>query len=167
MEEIWRDIPQYEGLYQISNFGYIVSLIREKKKPKALRLGSGGYLMTTLHKNGKRKTFTVHKLMAITFLNHIPNGNTMVVNHKDFNKKNNSIENLEIVTNRENSNRLHLNSSSRYVGVDYHKKDKKWRARIEINRKSIYLGKYDSEIEAKNAYELKLIEVSNQKMQNI
>jgi len=152
MEEIWKDIPNYDGIYQVSNFGNVVCFRKTKKRFLSLRLSNAGYLRTTLHYKGTRKTVQVHQLVAIVFLNHKPNGNTFVVNHKDFNKQNNNLENLEIVTNRENSNRLHLESSSKYVGVDYHKKDKKWRARIVVNGKSEYLGMYHSEIDAKNAY---------------
>jgi hypothetical protein len=165
MEEIWKEIPNYDGIYHVSNFGNVVCFRNKKKRFLSLRLSNSGYLRTTLHYKGTRKTFQVHQLVAMTFLNHKPNGNTFVVNHKDFNKQNNNVGNLEIVTNRENSNRLHLKSSSRYVGVDYHKKDRKWRARIVIDKKSVYLGMFNSEIEAKNAYQSKLKEISNNKTQ--
>jgi hypothetical protein len=81
----------------------------------------------------------------------------MVVNHKDFNKMNNNLLNLEVVTNRENSNKKHLKSSSNFVGVDYHKKSKKFRSRIVYKKKLLHLGFYDTEIEAAQSRDIFII----------
>ena len=100
MNEEWRDIEGYEGLYQVSNLGRVKSL-RDKNnkkrelilKPKTMR---NGYLKVDLCKNGKQKTFTVHRLVATVFISNPKN--FPVVNHKDENKLNNNISNLEWCT---------------------------------------------------------------------
>ena len=92
----WKDIPGYEGLYQVSNLGEIKSLnYRNTGKEKIIkpRKNKGGYLRVVLCKNGKQKDFLVHRLVAIAF---IPNHNNYnQVNHKDENPSNNNVNNLE------------------------------------------------------------------------
>lgn len=94
--EIWKDIPEYEGLYQVSNLGNVRSLNYNKtKKIKVLKQGiqKKGYLFITLSKEGKHKSYNAHRLVAKVF---IPNPNNLPqVNHKDEDKTNNSVENLE------------------------------------------------------------------------
>lgn len=111
---IWKDIPNYEGLYQASIFGYIRSLDRTLNKGKkhvpTLVKGKiispwidvSGYLKVDLYKDGKRYCEKVHKLIAKTF---IPNPERKeTVNHKDENPLNNTVKNLEWMTNLENVN---------------------------------------------------------------
>lgn len=103
MEEIWKDIKGYENLYQISTYGNVRSLphIRSTGTGKCLQKGKIlkpaiqkiGYKFVVLSKNGKTKGFRVHRLVAEAF---IPNpDNLPQVNHKDENKLNNNINNLE------------------------------------------------------------------------
>lgn len=118
MEEIWRDINGYEGLYQVSNLGRVKSLerfIKTRKnkngmngyihKQESIRIPTKdykGYLRLSLCKEGKLKPFRVHRLVAEAF---IPNPNNLPqVNHKDENKENNCITNLEWCTNEYNHN---------------------------------------------------------------
>ena len=116
MKEIWKDIPEYDGIYQASNFGNIRSNDREtrqynngvyvntKYKGKTLkpRKNKEGYLYVNLYYNGSRKTFTVHKLIGYTFLDAPLNDRYRVINHIDCNKVNNRLENLEVVTAKRN-----------------------------------------------------------------
>ena len=106
MEE-WKDIKNYEGLYQVSNEGRVKSLTYRKcvngirtQSPANKMLkpsdNGNGYLIVGLTKEGKRQNHYVHRLVADAF---IPNDKEMPeINHKDFNKKNNCVENLEWCT---------------------------------------------------------------------
>lgn len=120
-EEEWKDIPDYEGLYQASNFGRIKSLDRNTKcfvsnqyksniktirhfKGKILKPGidKNGYKKINLNKNGKTRYFRVCRLVATTF---IPNNDkTLQINHKDENKENDNADNLEWCTCKYNQN---------------------------------------------------------------
>ena len=97
-QEIWKDIEDYNGLYQISSFGRVKST-RYNRYLKLI-FNKKGYARIHLNKKGKLKSFRVHRLVASAF---IPNpDNKPQVNHKDGNKTNNCIDNLEWVTNEEN-----------------------------------------------------------------
>lgn len=99
MKEIWKDIPEYEGLYQVSNLGRIKSLRRNKLM--SLNTGSIEYYQVKLTKNKVIRSYLLHRLVAITF---IPNpSNLKEINHKDSNKLNNYIDNLEWVTSKQNT----------------------------------------------------------------
>lgn len=112
-----------------------------------------------MFKNKKPDTFNIHQLVSIVFLGHNNCGYKLVVNHKDLNKQNNHVDNLEIVTQRENANRKHCKSSSQYVGVHWHKVAQKWIARIVINGKLKYLGCFTNEYDAHLAYQKRLKEI--------
>lgn len=103
-KEIWKDIKDYEGLYQVSNFGRIKSLSRKGTYARILKPSTNkdGYLQVHLCKNGKLKTFLVHRLVAEAFLDN-PN-NLPQVNHKDENPQNNNVENLEFCSAKYNTN---------------------------------------------------------------
>lgn len=156
--EIWKNIKEYPD-YEVSNLGNIKSLKHGKEKIKKQHVNTNGYLSVSLLKNGKQKTKTIHQLVAICFLYHEPDKQKLVINHKDFNRLNNNIENLEIVTTRENTNQKHFKSSSSYVGVSWCNTYKKWYSSIRIKGKTKNLGYYFNEIEASNAYENKLKEI--------
>lgn len=99
MEEIWKDIPNYEGLYQVSNYGNIKGLKSQKILTPKKR--NDGYFNIQLYKNNKRKKFFIHRLVAETFLEN-PN-NYPCVNHIDENKHNNNVNNLEFCTIKYNN----------------------------------------------------------------
>ena len=170
-KEIWKDVLGYEGLYEISNMGNIRSLTRvvitkkgnkRVRQGKVLRFGlTRGYKIVCLTNNKKARTFTVHKLMAINFLNHTPCGHKEVVNHKDFDRLNNKISNLELISQRENTNKKHIKSSSKFVGVTFSKKRNIWSSAIVKEGKRIYLGSSNSEEEASNLYENALLAIEN------
>lgn len=125
MEEIWKDVLGYEGYYQVSNLGRVKSLEREIwvgqikkiKKETIMNLpkNTTGYLMVNLCVNKVRKKFLVHRLVASAF---IPNENNLPqINHKDENKENNCVENLEWCNNIYNNNYgLHCENISRANG---------------------------------------------------
>lgn len=101
MEEIWKDVVGYERYYKVSNFGNVYS-VRRNKQLKTGNKHRNGYLQVNLYINGKYKTLTVHRLVAQAF---IPNPyEKQDVNHKDENKTNNRVDNLEWLTRKENNN---------------------------------------------------------------
>ncbi len=168
MNEIWKDIEGYMGIYQVSNLGNVKSLSNsETRKEKILKpaIKKSGYFVVGLYKNNNGKQMKVHQLVAMAFLNHIPCGYKFVVNHKDFNKLNNHVSNLEIVTQRENSNRLHLKSSSSFIGVSKHKLSNKWQSHITINGRLKYLGLFINELDASIAYQNTLNKISGNQVQ--
>ena len=153
--EVWKNIEGFEN-YQISSLGNIKSFKKYHGTNERIlkpNLDSNGYCITRLSINGKYKTVTVHQLVAEAFLNHKKDGHNLVVNHKDFNRQNNNVENLEIITQRDNTNRKHIKSTSQYTGVSWDKISKKWRSQICVNRKVKNLGHFIYELEAHNAYE--------------
>tara|TARA_R110002073_G_C9087289_1_gene547416 strand:- start:6 stop:515 length:510 start_codon:yes stop_codon:yes gene_type:complete len=164
--EIFKDVPNYEGLYQVSDLGNVKSLARKVKCSTGLRniqerilkprINKGGYLELHLSKEGKTKNRTVHQLVAEAFLNHTPCGLKLIVNHINFIRHDNRAENLEIDTARNNTDKKHLKSSSEYVGVSWQKSSSKWRSYITINGKSKHLGYFTDELEAAYAYQTEL-----------
>ena len=102
MEEIWKDKKDYEGHYQVSNCGGVKSIKFGKERILKPFTDGRGYLFVNLSKNGKVKNFSIHRLVAQTFLDN-PN-NLPCVNHKDECKTNNNVTNLEFCTYEYNSN---------------------------------------------------------------
>ncbi len=101
MTEIWKDITGYEGRYQVSNFGRVKRLLKNgNEKFLSGKKDKDGYIEIILSANQRKKYFRLHRLVADAF---IPNPeNKPQINHKDRNKKNNSVANLEWVTCSEN-----------------------------------------------------------------
>ena len=122
--EIWKDIEGYEGLYQVSNMGRVKSLERMKWcglnggcyriVPEKIMKGVGdgnGYLQVGLYREGKRKKCRINRLVAQAFLENPDN--LPEVNHKDENKKNNCVDNLEWCSHSYN---MTYNSRAKKVG---------------------------------------------------
>lgn len=160
------------GSYQVSNMGRVKSLSREvihrdvirkiKGRILKLKIDYNGYKACGLNKKGKAKIFQVHQLVCMAFLGHTPNGFKIVCDHINNIKLDNRLVNLQLITNRENISKDQRNRSSKYVGVFFHKKNKKWTSSIHINGKMKYLGIYDQEYDAHVAYQTKLEEILNQ-----
>jgi HNH endonuclease/NUMOD4 motif/AP2 domain len=154
--EIYKNIPGYEESYQVSNQGNVKSL--KGKLPKILTpiCNKRGYMQVSLCQKNVKKVYTVHQLIAIAFLNFVPDGHKMVINHINIDRTDNRLENLEIVTNRENCNMQHIKSSSKYTGVSFRKDRNKWAAEIKINGKRLKLGHYSFQVDAHLAYQIAL-----------
>jgi hypothetical protein len=162
-KEIWRDVPNYEGRYQVSSIGRVRSMnYKRTSKIKILKhsLNSGGYECLNLCKNGKPRLFLVHQLVAIAFLGHIPNNLEMVVDHIDNNKDNNTLSNLQVITQRENATRSRISKYTKYTGAYYDKEAKRWLSSIKFNGSVIRLGTFKTDLEAHNAYINKLKEIT-------
>lgn len=101
--EIWKDIDEFKGMYQVSNLGRVKSLnYRRTGKESILKYSTNndGYKTVCLHKDGKQTTRLIHKLVAISFIPNIQN--KPQINHIDGNKDNNCVDNLEWCTFKEN-----------------------------------------------------------------
>lgn len=155
MIEVWRDVVGYEGLYKVSNLGRVMQLekttvvgygakVKHKNKIKNTYKKENGYICTHITKDKRTRDVYVHRLVAQAF---IPNEeNKPLVNHKDFDRANNKIDNLEWVTHSENNMWSRENMSNAHKGKklsEEHKiaisnaiKGKKRKAKINCNRKT-------------------------------
>ena len=98
--EIWKDVIGYEGLYEVSNFGRVKSLLLKNERILRPRINGNGYLRVALRKNDIAKDFFIHRLVAFSFLENMEEKE--FINHIDGNKKNNTVENLEWCNRSEN-----------------------------------------------------------------
>jgi cyclophilin family peptidyl-prolyl cis-trans isomerase len=161
VKEIWKNIIGYEGLYEVSSLGRIKSLAKTRRsganyntirkypeKILSIKLNGNGYEQTTIFKDGFSKMVSIHRVVAEAFL--ITDDLTKDVNHKNGNKRCNYVENLEWVSKRENEchKQKTKQNSSKYVGVSFVSKTKKWRSQIFFNKRKQHLGFYDSEEQA-------------------
>jgi len=147
MQEIWKDVIGYEGLYRISDYGNVYSVKTNKVMKPWLAGNSTKYYNVTLSNNKETKRVRNHRLVAEHFIDNPLNREQ--VNHIDGNPINNHVSNLEWVSNRENQSHRFLrsgNKTSKYVGVYF--SGKKWRADIKIKGKKIALGSFDTEEDA-------------------
>lgn len=155
MKEIFKDVMKYESMYQVSNLGRVRSMKRKGVlNDRILKQGkdANGYFLVNLSKDGIQKSFKVHQLVAVAFLNHVPDGyKSLIVDHIDNNKLNNKLDNLQLTTARNNTSKDAIGTSI-YTGVSWYKKTNKWMASISINGKVKNLGYFYSEIDAHNKY---------------
>lgn len=180
--EIWKDIIGYEGIYQISNKGNVKSLKRIVKqdtgygkkykrilKEKILKanLDTNGYLYVNLTLNKIKKPYRIHHLVADNFLPIKRNGMKLVVDHIDRNKTNNNVENLRIVTqsvNIRNSDRCDnakcRNKIFKSKGYYYNTKMNKFVVQFKHKKIRYYLGAFDYEEDAAQAYIMKKFELT-------
>lgn len=151
----YKPIPGYEGLYEVSACGKVRSLnFKRTGKIRIMKpqIHTNGYLCLTLYKNEQQEKCFVHRLVAFAFIRNTKN--ELEVNHKDWDKKNNNVSNLEWCSRRYNGNHRankHA-SSSKYPGVYFHKATQKWKVHITINGHQEHLGYFDSEKHAGLAY---------------
>jgi hypothetical protein len=162
MEEVWKDIPGYEGYYQASSHGNIRSICRtitEKGKRKAIKsyksilicpmINKNGYRYTALSKENIVKRYRTHRLIAMTF---IPNPFMYPeINHKDENKGNNHIDNLEWCTNLYNINYG--------AGINKRSNTQKGSIRIDISGENNHNSKLKKENVIKIFYDVRPIKL--------
>jgi len=151
--EEWRSMVNHKGNYWVSNKGRIKNLNYEGLEIERLLsfYDSHGYCGVNIN----RTKFVVHRIVAQYFLGE----NELFINHKDGNKKNNNVENLEYVSMRGNMcHRYYILNDRDNIGAHWDKDWNKWRAEICINKKLIYLGHFDSKEEASNRYFSALLE---------
>ena len=175
-KEIWKDIPNFEGSYQVSNLGNLRSLdrtvvycngVERFYKGRLLKgyVDSRGYRQTAISIGGKGRNYKYAQLVAMAFLGHKPDGLTLVVDHINGIRDDDRVENLRIVTNRQNTStcfRADKGSlSSIYVGVSWYNSHSKWVARVQYNGSYISLGCFHDEVEASNAYQNALKKINN------
>jgi hypothetical protein len=106
------------------------------------------------------KTKRIHKLVAMAFLGHIPAGYNLVVDHIDNNPLNNRLDNLQLISQRENTSKDKKGGTSDFIGV-FNKSSSKWASAIRINNKIINLGSFDTEQEASEYYQKALESINN------
>ena len=174
--EIWKDIPNYEGLYQVSDLGRVKSLDRFKNhssgngtflsKRKIIKQNkTGAYYAVGLYKESQLKVWLIHHLVSIVFLSHNPRNNNLVIDHKDNIKEHNMLSNLQLITHRNNTSKDKVNSTG-FTGVSKVKNG--FVALIQYKGKLFNLGSYNTLEEASVTYNkvVKLID-SNQDFSNL
>jgi hypothetical protein len=137
--------------YEVSSLGRVKSYKRGKEKILSTHTSKKGYVYVSLSVNKKFFNMTVHKLMAIAFLN-VDTNHKVVVDHIDMNKENNTLENLRIVSQRENAawERPHRDLP---MGVYRTKSPGVFRVLAQLNGQVIYLGSYKTPEDAGEAYQ--------------
>ena len=152
--EKWKCLDDRD--YQISNLGRVKSLKWNKERILKLQVSNGySYIRTII--NGKKKTYKIHLLVWDYFGVGDRDGMKMVVDHKDNNKINNNITNLQLLTQKQNVYKYHKlrnDTSSKYIGVCFDNQHNKWKAYTYINKHHKHIGLYKNEEEAIKGYEL-------------
>lgn len=145
VKEMYMQIDSYEN-YAVSNFGNVKN-ITTGKILKGIDKGNG-YLEVGIYRDKKLKKVKIHQLVANNFLK--KTAISEMINHINGIKIDNRVENLEWVTNRENScHKSKLKeSTSKYIGVHFRHTSNRWISQININRKTKHLGSFKTEIEA-------------------
>ena len=155
-EEEFKPVNGFDN-YLVSNFGNV----KNSKTNRILKPGDDkkGYKVINLYQNGKYKTFKVHRLVGIAFLEN-PDNKPMI-DHIDENKANNNVKNLRWATSSDNlvNQGKYKNNQSGFKGVLFYKPSNKYKAYIRINGKEKHLGYFKSAEEASRAYDAKAKEL--------
>ncbi|MED1908548.1 MULTISPECIES: NUMOD4 motif-containing HNH endonuclease [Cytobacillus] len=166
--EEWRDVRGFEGYYKVSNAGSVKSLGKVITNSKGIRrvfkeriltqtINSTGYKTVTLISNNKRIMYRVHRLVADAFIDNPLK--LRVVNHKNGEKTDNRVENLEWVTHLENVNhsiydlnKIGGTNTEKPRGVRFNKQNNKWNSIIRYKKENINLGNFFNKEEAYKVY---------------
>ena len=144
MQEIIKEYP-LDKRYKVSNMGYVIGVKGYKLKPFVNK-----YNRSTVYA-GKKDRY-LHQIIAETFLNHSPNGHKLVVDHIDNNPQNNRLDNLQLISHRENLSKDKKNKTSKFTGVSKDSKTNRYRTQVYLGDKRYYLGLFKTEDEARIAY---------------
>lgn len=144
--EYFKPIPGYEN-YQVSNLGRVKGKRVVFLKPN---LNTKGYFKIRLYNRGIGKTISVHQLVAMAFLDHEPDGNTIIVDHINNIKTDNRVENLQLISNRENYVKDRRDNLP--IGVYKNPHAKTYYSRIVIDGKDKYLGRFKTIDQCNSAY---------------
>jgi hypothetical protein len=170
--EKWKSVPNFENEFEISNYGRLKSIQRQiirsngrkqtfnerLRKFARLKANGGFYYIVNLTNQKHKQMFQIHRLVAMVF---VPNPKKLPqVNHKNRIKTYNIFFNLEWVSDRENISHSidKTKTSSKYTGVCWIQRLKKWRAYIYSKNKCTELGYFKNELSASRAYKKALIE---------
>lgn len=140
MNEVWLPIKGFEDRYKVSSIGNIYSIKNDRVLANCK--DKYGYCVVTLWNNGVKKQVKIHQLVCDAFLGPKPQG--LTINHKNFNRSDNSLENLEYTSKRYNT--LHKQN----IGNIYEDGNKGFRVCFNINNEYVYIGHYESELIAKH-----------------
>lgn len=144
-KEIWKDIPNYEGSYQVSNYGRIKSLPRKRirKTEKVLKsfTNNSGYEIIRLYQNGLERKYLIHRLVAEVFVTNV--NNLPQVNHIDGNKHNNNVNNLEWCTASQNMKHSYANGLNKITEKRRKICSKNGKIAIESSKRKV--NQYDIE----------------------
>lgn len=161
MEE-WKPLKNYEGLYEISNYGSIKGLIKPgnwRERILVKGMTHDGYPSVVLNKNSRWGTHTIHTLIWDAFGDKPRDGHRLQVDHINNDRTYFLVHNLQLLNEFQNmgKSRRRMKSSSRFVGV-YHRKDNgHWNAYIQHNKRRLHIGQFKTEIEAALAREKYMI----------
>lgn len=152
MTEIWKPIEGFNGVYDVSDHGRVRSHFREGGIRK-MHAKSSGYVQVNLYRDGGYKHVFVHRLVATAFLG----PSELDINHKDGNKLNNCAENLEYVTQRENS--AHHYKQHRALPTGVYKAGNRYRAMMRNDGKCAHIGYYATAKDASLAYQAAIAKI--------
>jgi len=152
--EIWKKVLGYEN-YEVSTKGNV----RKGNKLMKTKLENNGYYRIGLYQNKMYKYFSIHRLVAVAFINNPQN--KLCVDHINNNKIDNNVTNLRYVTHQENNMNVPIlkNNTSSVKGVYFDKEMKKWRAQIMQNYKILHIGLFNNIEDAKLARQNKAKEL--------
>ena len=153
--EDWREIDGYDN-YMVSSLGRVKNV--KTGKMLKVSLDGGGYMrLQIINNEGVSKQVLVHRLVAKAFLDDADDVNATQIDHINHQRADNNYLNLRYATrqqNQQNKPKTQRNTTSRFKGVYWNKRDKLWCAMISLNRNKIYLGTFRNEKDAGRAYDL-------------